>query len=110
MSCWLPEQEGDIHNFNNSVGWFKVLQGKVVLENFDLNVDTLEPKYSQNYKTGEMGFLDDELGFHRFRSNGSEKAVILHFYTEKLKHRGVYDPVNGEVNILEAIVDNSFDN
>jgi len=109
ISCWEPSQEGDIHNFHNSVCWFKVLQGEVILENFDLSVDTLEPKYSQTFNAGEMGFLDDELGFHRFRSKGTSGAVILHFYSEKLKHRVVYDPVNAEVNLLAAAVDNSFD-
>ncbi|PTM06231.1 MAG: hypothetical protein DA405_00925 [Bacteroidetes bacterium] len=109
LSCWQPKQEGDIHNFNNSVAWFKVLRGKVVLENFDLSLAALEPKYSQSFTEGEMGFLDDDLGFHRFRSKGLNEAVILHLYTEKLMHRGVYDPVNAEVKIMEAAVDNSFD-
>ena len=96
LSCWQPKQEG-------------VLRGKVVLENFDLSIDALEPTYSQSFTEGEMGFLDDNLGFHRFRSKGLNEAVILHFYAEKLMHRGVYDPVNAEVKIVEAAVDNSFD-
>lgn len=109
LSCWQAKQKGDIHNFNRSVGWFRVLKGKVRLENFDLNLDVLEPRIVQDFEENQMGFLDDDLGFHRFSNMGSEKAVILHLYSEKLNERSVYDPDRAEINFIKTEVHSSFD-
>jgi cysteine dioxygenase len=109
LSCWKPFQDGDIHNFRDSVTWFKVLRGKVSLENFNLSVDALEPSYTTSYEAGQMGFLNDELGFHRFRSKSEKEAIIIHLYSEKLVARTVYDPEDAEVKFVAIEVDNNFD-
>jgi len=109
LSCWQPSQEGEIHNLNGSAAWFKVLSGQVVLENYDLTGDSHKLKYKQNFKVGEQCFLDDELGFHRFKNGAEERAVILHLYSEKLVKRKVYDPNKAQFCIVKARVDNNFD-
>lgn len=109
LTCWQPSQKGEIHNFNGSVSWFKVLSGTVVLENFDLKGDSHKLKYKQSFKAGEQCFLDDELGFHRFVNGAGERAVILHLYSEKLLKRKVYDTETSQVCLVKTTVDSTFD-
>ena len=109
LSCWQPGQEGEIHNFNGSVGWFKVLEGTLVLENFDLKEGKPKLKYKQTLKAGEQGFLDDDLGFHRFRNSDGGRAIIFHLYSEKLDERKIYDPHQGLIRKALAPIDKNFD-
>jgi hypothetical protein len=109
LSCWKPFQVGDIHNFRDSVTWFKVLKGEVLLENFDLSVDALEPSFTTSYEAGQMGFLNDELGYHRFHSKSEEEAIIIHLYSEKLVGKAVYNPEDAEVKFVATEVDKNFD-
>jgi hypothetical protein len=56
-----------------------------------------------------MGFLNDDLGLHRFRSESEEEAIIIHLYSEKFIASEVYDPIDAEVKLETAEVDNNFD-
>ena len=109
LTCWYPGQEGEIHNFNGSVSWFKVLRGSVDLENFELSKSAPNLKYRQTFKVGEQCFLDDELGFHRFRNSTKETAVMLHLNSEKMETRKIYNPSTGELVLSQALVDKSYD-
>lgn len=110
LTCWNPAQEGKIHNFHHSLGWFKVLQGSLVLERFSFNDDGQpQLQLSREIEQGEQGFLNDDLGFHRFINASPQKAVALFLYADKIEDWDVYNPSTGKVERRLASVHYNFD-
>lgn len=109
LTCWEPGQVGMIHDFHNSLGWFKVLRGAIGVEHF--SIDKGEPKlrFDYEYPSDTIGFLNDDLGFHRFRNLCSKRTVVLHFYADKIKHWEVYNENSHKVEDRRAEVDINFD-
>ena len=110
LTCWNPTQVGKIHNFHHSLGWFKVLQGSLALERFSFDEEGLPvSKLSREIKEGEWGFLNDDLGFHRFENKGPQKAITLFLYADKIKDWDVYNPTTQRVERIPASVHHNFD-
>ncbi len=110
LTCWEPGQIGKIHNFHYSMGWFKVLAGSIFLEHFKIKKDRL-PKitYQNSYPESLQGFLNDDLGYHRFSNPHKYRAIVLFIYADKIKEWDVYNPVKGKVERKPAQVDFNLD-
>jgi hypothetical protein len=109
LTCWEPQQEGKIHNFENSSGWVKVLSGSISLEHFRIEQDGPVPYLSQDYQVGEVFFLNDNLGYHRFSNKCNERAVVLVIYADKIDRWQVYDHHKGEPVLVKAEVHQNLD-
>ncbi len=109
ITCWEPGQIGKIHNFEGANGWVKVLEGSLELEHFNLDNSAEKPSLTKTFKTGEIGFLNDGLGFHRFNNPTQERGVALFFYADKIDHWQVYDPNQKKAEKVEAKVDFNLD-
>lgn len=109
LTCWEPGQVGMIHDFHNSLGWFKVLRGAIGIEHFNLDNDEPILRFDYEYPSDSQGFLNDDLGFHRFKNLCTKRAVVLHFYADKIKHWEVYNERLHQVEDLSAKVHMNFD-
>lgn len=109
LSCWEPDQKGKIHNFHNSQGWFKVLEGAIFLEHFKFKDGSPEVSFKNSYPATTQGFLNDDLGFHRFSNPHPRKSVVLFIYADKIEDWDVYNPSNGKVERKRAIADSNLD-
>ena len=109
VTCWEPGQKGPIHNYEFQQGWLKILEGQLKLEYFKKPTENLKPYNSMTIKQGEVSYLNDSLGYHRFTNPGKERCVALHFYSDKIKRWHVYDEGSGEVKELETTCDRSVE-
>lgn len=109
ITCWEPQQEGSIHSFNYSVGWIKVLQGSILMEHFHKDRLDEKPVHEQRYQQGDIAFLNDSLGFHRFSNPDDERAIVLVFYADKMRHWEEYDPKSRSIHRVEVDCDLNLD-
>lgn len=109
LTCWKPNQVGKIHNFHNSLGWFKVLSGELFLEHFQIKHDGPEKKYEFSYPAGTQGFLNDDLGFHRFSNPHASNAVAIFIYADKIEDWDVYNDATQIIERVPAKVDLDLD-
>lgn len=106
VTCWEPKQKGPIHNYEFQQGWIKMLKGNLWLEYFKPG-ELQEPKpyYQRLIQEGEVVYLNDGLGFHRFSNKSGKRAVALHFYASKLNHWHVMDEKTGEITDRQVTSD-----
>jgi hypothetical protein len=109
LTCWEPHQKGMIHDFHNSFGWFKVLKGSIGIEHFRLEKDKPILRFNYEYPCDGQGFLNDDLGFHRFQNLSSGRTIVLHLYADKIKHWEVYNENLNCVEDRKAEVHVNFD-
>lgn len=109
LTCWSPGQIGKIHNFHHSLGWFKVLEGEIFLEHFKFKSGRPEVSFENSYPASTQGFLNDDLGYHRFSNPHSRNAIVLFLYADKIKDWDVYNRELGKVERLPAQVDFNLD-
>ncbi|MCR9153064.1 MAG: cysteine dioxygenase family protein [Bacteroidetes bacterium] len=109
ITCWEPGQKGMIHDFHHSLGWFKVLKGAVGVEHYSMQKDEPILRFNYDYPEDTQGFLNDDLGFHRFSNLSLGRSIVLHFYADKIKHWEVYNEKRHQVEDIEATVHRNFD-
>lgn len=74
--CWQPNQGSPIHNHPKQGCLLKVLEGELSEKKYNKSnyiVETI-------YKTGEVSYIDNQLGVHQIKNQNQEKAVSLHLY------------------------------
>lgn len=109
ITCWKPGQSSSIHTYENAIGWLKVLEGQIDWEHFSPEAHGARPTYHKTFTTGEIGFLNDDLGFHRFVNRGAEPTVMLLLYADKIKQWRTYDPETGRIAQEAVTVDFNLD-
>ncbi len=109
LTCWEPGQVGMIHDFHNSLGWFKVLRGAMGVQHYSIEKDEPKLRFDYDYPEDSQGFLNDDLGFHRFRNLSTGRSVVLHIYADKIKHWEVYNEKLHKIEDIEARVHVNFD-
>ena len=109
ITCWEPGQKSTIHNYESSVGWLKVLEGEIELQHFFPEKNSSEPNFKKIFAKGDVGFLNDNLGFHRFVNNSDKQAVVLVFYADKLESWKVWNEEKGEFEQKAVVCDYNLD-
>lgn len=109
ITCWKPGQYSSIHNYEDSVGWLKVLEGQIDWEHFSPQQYGAKPTYHKTFNPGEIGFLNDELGFHRFVNRGEAPTVMLVFYADKIERWQEFDPATLQISEKQVTVDLNLD-
>ena len=98
LTHWKPGESTDIHDYNDQQAWTKVLGGQLVLECFDISsAPSASVTETKLIDEGEMIYLNDSFGFHRFSNLGTEDAFAIHIYADKIKAWHMYDEDTGEV-------------
>ncbi|MEX2597729.1 MAG: cysteine dioxygenase family protein [Salibacteraceae bacterium] len=107
ITYWKPGHASPIHNYNFQQGWIKVLQGSLELEYFDITegVKDLELLDAQTITTGNFTYLNDSLGFHRFKNSGTEETIAIHIYADKITEWSVFDENTGEIKTVDTSYD-----
>lgn len=109
ITCWEPGQKSSIHNYESSVGWLKVLEGEIELQHFFPEKNALEPNFRKSFAQGDIGFLNDNLGFHRFVNQGKKRAVVLVLYSDKLERWKVWNEDKAEFEVKKVDCDLNLD-
>ncbi|MDZ7847975.1 MAG: cysteine dioxygenase family protein [Owenweeksia sp.] len=109
VTCWEPGQKGLIHNYKFQQGWLKILKGELKLEYFMKPTQNPKPYNTTSIKKGEVSYLNDNLGYHRFANHGKERCVALHFYSDKIKRWQVFDEDSGKIEEIETTCDRSVE-
>lgn len=109
ITCWKEGQRSPVHNYRFQQGWVKVLRGKLKLEYFHKDNGKLKSYNSQVIEEGEIFYLNDSLGFHRFANPGPGNTVALHFYSDKIESWQVYDEGTGEISEQKTRCDRSIE-
>lgn len=105
ITCWKPNQKGPVHDYRYQQGWVKMLRGQLKLEYFRDVKGRLEVYNSMIFKKGEVVYLNDNLGFHRFSNPGPGPSVALHFYSDKISRWQVYDENTGQIQVQDTACD-----
>ncbi len=75
---WNKKQKSKIHNHAKNGCWLKMLQGGLIENIYDKDLN-LQSKNTLN--TGDIGFMHDDLGYHDIINNNDYIAVSLHVYS-----------------------------
>lgn len=105
ITCFKPKQAGPIHDYSYQQGWVKVLRGQLKLEYYHSDNDHLKAYNSLVFKKGEVVYLNDNLGFHRFSNPGPGPTVALHFYSDKILRWHIYDEGTGVISEQDTSCD-----
>lgn len=109
LTCWKPGQKSSIHNYDGSIGWFKVLEGEFDLNHFNIEDDAARPTFTKRLSKGDIGFLSDGLGFHQIANCGDSNCVILVLYADKIEAWQVFDEATKEVYEAKVVCDYNLD-
>ncbi|MBT6439565.1 MAG: cysteine dioxygenase family protein [Flavobacteriales bacterium] len=92
LMCWEPEQSTPIHNHNLLEGWIYVIDGQLTEESFiPANGKTTTLKGKEVINSGDVSYINDELGVHRVTNSHKGRTISLHLYSGSI----------GEVNTYE---------
>ena len=98
MLDWAAGASSAIHDHGGQHCWFVVLQGNLIVQNYDRVDDcgttgraVLEWRAWENLDPGALDVRSGPFDIHRVASNG-ERAVSLHVYAKPLSEYLVYEP------------------
>jgi cysteine dioxygenase len=75
---WNKKQQSKIHNHAKNGCWLKMLQGGLIENIYDKDLN-LQNKNILN--SGDIGFMHDDLGYHDIINDNDYIAVSLHVYS-----------------------------
>jgi predicted metal-dependent enzyme (double-stranded beta helix superfamily) len=91
LMCWMPGQHTPVHDYSFKEGWTKILKGQLLLEYFRVDENGLVKTDEQVLKEGDIAYLRDDLGVHRFINESNENTVSLHIYAERIRKWNIFD-------------------
>lgn len=99
VSLWKPGQSTRIHDYNSQQSWTKVLKGQLVVEFYKVEQGIPDAPIleSQLITEGEFIYINDSFGFHRYSNIGTEDAIAIHIYADKIEDWQVYDRKTGSI-------------
>ena len=75
---WNKKQQSQIHNHSKNGCWLKMLQGKLIENIYDKNIN-LQVKNILN--SGDISFMHDDIGYHQIINDNDDISVSLHVYS-----------------------------
>lgn len=75
---WCKDQGCKIHNHPENGCTVKILQNSITEELYE--ADTLKLCNTSTYKTGDIMYIDDTMGYHRMCNKYEDPCVSLHVY------------------------------
>lgn len=108
--CWGPGQESPIHNHEGQDCWMAILDGDIEEVRFSMpaagHTGPLDPLGSNVFRTGEVGFIQDQMGLHLVRTASPRHAgVSLHLYAAPYDECNVYCPETGKITRKRLVND-----
>jgi len=96
LMCWNPGKESPIHDHPCDGCWMRVCEGSVeeYRYNKDESTDTLICSSHFVYKTGQLAYITDSMGYHKVgNSNSLKAATTMHLYMPPIQKCKVWpDP------------------
>jgi cysteine dioxygenase len=92
--CWGPGQRSPIHDHAGQRCWMAVLEGTVRETLFQVAAGPT-PSISQgavrDFRQGSVGYVVDDVGWHRIEPVGHGPAVTLHLYSRPIRECRIFD-------------------
>lgn len=92
LICWEQEHITPIHDHAGEECWVKVIQGE--LKETIYKVDEgkqLHTVKSSIYKTGDISYMIDFMGFHRLENSHDKRSMSLHLYAKPIYNCQLFD-------------------
>jgi len=89
--CWLPGQCAPIHEHGGQDCWVYMLSGELKETRFKLEDDSFVAKGNHICCRGDVGFMNESLGWHDLRNVSDKPAVSIHIYCNPIKSCQVYN-------------------
>ncbi|EGC33252.1 hypothetical protein DICPUDRAFT_154741 [Dictyostelium purpureum] len=101
--CWRRGQPSPIHNHENQRCWMGCVKGQLE-ETYYVFRDTkctrgkglLEQSYTHPIDNGSVGYITDEIAFHRMQSI-AEETISIHLYSKPITECNIYCPEKGTI-------------
>ena len=79
LICWNKNQFSGIHNHSENGCIYKVVEGQ--LSEFLYDPNNLNLKQSTSFNTNSVGYIDDNIGYHKMGNDLRKPACSIHIYS-----------------------------
>ncbi|KAN0023254.1 hypothetical protein ACTFIU_011421 [Dictyostelium citrinum] len=101
--CWRRGQPSPVHNHEDQRCWMGCVKGQLE-ETYYVFSDTkstkgtglLEQSYTHPIDNGSVGYITDEIAFHRMQSIADE-TISIHLYSKPITECNIYCPEKGTI-------------
>jgi len=90
--CWEPGQATPIHDHGGEECWVYMVDGTLEETRYSLNDDeTFRFEKRHQCVSGDLGYMNNELGWHELANNSEHRAISLHIYCKPIQSCRVYN-------------------
>lgn len=101
--CWRRGQPSPVHNHEDQRCWMGCVKGQLE-ETYYVFSDTkstkgeglLEQSYTHPIDNGSVGYITDEIAFHRMQSI-TDETISIHLYSKPITECNIYCPDKGTI-------------
>ncbi len=79
LICWNNKQMSMIHDHPENGCVLKVLEGELIEYRYDTK--SLELIELFNHPKGSIGYIDNNIGYHKVGNDSKNKAISIHIYS-----------------------------
>lgn len=107
LMCWDKDHQSPIHSFVHQEGWIKVLEGKLFIDLYRIDRDSLSCELDETIEINEKEYtyLNDNMGFHRVRNGHEGKTVSLHLNSSRVKEWEVFRNCQKKFEVVKPVYD-----
>lgn len=92
LICWKGKDFTPVHCHNDQKCWVYMVDGEMTEERFKQNEDgTLTKTNELDIVSGNLTYMDDNMGFHLLKNTAEQKAMTLHLYMKPVELCTVFD-------------------
>jgi len=114
LLCWGEGMGSGVHDHANAHCWMKVMDGVLTEKLYDWpdrdsdggpdTYQAMTPRVVNQYKTGEVAYINDSIGLHRIENNShSDPAVSLHLYSPPFDMCQSFDERTGKSSKCKVV-------
>ena len=86
LLCWDKGHETAIHCHGGEECWVYNAQGKIEEKNYRLEGSVPVQVHSEVLQTGEVSYMNDDLGFHKLANLADGRSMSLHLYMNPINN------------------------
>ncbi len=92
LLCWNPGDATPIHCHGEQRCWVYQVSGRLQEVIYKENTQNeLNPIANQELKSGDIGYMEDAMGYHTLCNNSDSKSMSLHLYAKPIDSCTYYD-------------------
>jgi predicted metal-dependent enzyme (double-stranded beta helix superfamily) len=92
LLCWEPGQVTAIHGHDGEDCWVYLLEGEMEEVFYTLDNDGyLREERSTHFKSNQLSFMNDRIGFHKLKNTNLGRSISLHVYAKPIENCVSFD-------------------